>query len=408
MVMTKKSGPQNKKYTEARGEQGVLALADGTVFYGRAFGALRGQDEPITGEAVFNTSMYGYQEILTDPSYAGQIMCFTYPHIGNVGCNEEDVESGRVYTEGLIVRRACKVPSNFRSTQSLSAYLAQSGVMGLEGIDTRQLVAHLRDKGAQMAVMAAGEGIDPAALVAKAKSLGTMEGKDYVREVACAASYTWDHPSWTLTDGNSRRLTQEQLVSRPHVVAIDCGIKTNILRLLVDVGFRVTVVPAGTTSSAILALKPDGVFLSNGPGDPATLGYVVDPVRELLGKLPLFGICLGHQILGQALGGKTYKLKFGHRGGNHPVRDETTGKVEISVQNHGFAVAKDSLPKNVFVSHINLNDGTVEGLEVKDLRAFSVQYHPEASPGPHDSRYLFQRFFDLVVGADQIKHKGAA
>jgi carbamoyl-phosphate synthase small subunit len=256
--------------------------------------------------------------------------------------------------------------------------------------------------------MAAGAALDTGALVAQAKALGTMEGKDYVREVACSTTYTWDHLSWSLTQGANRRLTQEQLVSRPHVVAIDCGIKTNILRLLVDVGFRVTVVPAGTTSSAIMALKPDGLFLSNGPGDPATLGYVVDPVRELLGKLPIFGICLGHQILGQALGGKTYKLKFGHRGGNHPVRDETTGKVEISVQNHGFAVAKESLPANVFISHINLNDGTVEGLEARDLKAFSVQYHPEASPGPHDSRYLFNRFFDLVVGVEQVRQRGAA
>jgi carbamoyl-phosphate synthase small subunit len=343
--------------------------------------------------------MYGYQEILTDPSYAGQIMCFTYPHIGNVGCNEEDVESSRVFTEGLVVRAAHKTPSNFRSTISLQSYLARNNIMGLEGVDTRVVVSHLRDHGAQMSVMAGGEGIKPDELVDRAKSLGSMEGKDYVKHVACKQTYTWDLLSWSLAHGNSRKLSQEQLVSRPHVVAVDCGVKMNILRLLVDVGFRVTVVPAGTTVDEIMALRPDGVFLSNGPGDPATLGYVVKPAKELLGKVPMFGICLGHQILGQAFGGSTYKLKFGHRGGNHPVRDETTGKVEITVQNHGFAVKKEGLSSKVKVSHINLNDDTVEGLESKELKAFSVQYHPEASPGPHDSRYLFKRFFDLVVGA---------
>jgi carbamoyl-phosphate synthase small subunit len=386
-------------WQEARGEVGYLALADGKVYRGRCFGALRGASNPVEGEAVFNTSMYGYQEILTDPSYAGQIMCFTYPHIGNVGCNEEDVESARIYTEGLVVRAAHKAPSNFRSTMTLPQYLLRSGIMGLEGVDTREIVSHLRDHGSQMAVLAGGDSVKPGELVDRAKSLGSMEGKDYVRAVACKETYTWDSPSWTLAAGNSRRLSQEQLVSRPHAVAIDCGIKTNILRLLVDVGFRVTVVPAGTSSKEIMALRPDGLFLSNGPGDPATLGYVVKPVKELLGKVPMFGICLGHQILGQALGGSTYKLKFGHRGGNHPVRDETTGKVEITVQNHGFAVRKEGLAKEAFVSHLNLNDMTVEGLESREHRVFSVQYHPEASPGPHDSRYLFQRFFGLVTGS---------
>jgi carbamoyl-phosphate synthase small subunit len=384
---------------QAMGEVGYLALANGTVFKGKSFGALRGEDNPICGELVFNTSMYGYQEILTDPSYAGQIMTFTYPHIGNVGCNEDDVESGRIYTEGIIVRVAHKTPSNFRSTQSLQDYLLKSNVMGLEGIDTRDLVIALRTHGAQMSVMASGEGINPDTLVDMAKAAGSMEGRDYVKQVACDEMYTWDYLSWSLEHGNRRRLTQEQLVSRPHAVAVDCGVKTNILRLLVDVGFRVTVVPAGTTAEQIMALRPDGVFLSNGPGDPATLDYVVNPVRDILGKAPIFGICLGHQILGQALGGKTYKLKFGHRGGNHPVRDETTGKVEITVQNHGFAVDKESVGKRAFVSHLNLNDMTVEGLESKELKAFSVQYHPEASPGPHDSRYLFERFYQLVTGS---------
>jgi carbamoyl-phosphate synthase small subunit len=383
---------------QAQGETGYLALANGMVFKGACFGALRGEDNPTTGELVFNTSMYGYQEILTDPSYAGQIMTFTYPHIGNVGCNEDDVESGRVYTEGLVVRAAHKQPSNFRATISLQDYLTKHGVMGIEGIDTRELVIALRTHGAQMAVMAGGEKVNPDTLVDRARALGSMEGKDYVRSVACKEVYTWDFLPWSLEHGNAQRLTQEQLVSRPHAVAIDCGVKTNILRLLVDVGFRVTVAPAGITAAELMALRPDGVFLSNGPGDPATLGYVVKPVQEILGKVPIFGICLGHQILGQALGGKTYKLKFGHRGGNHPVRDEHTGKVEITVQNHGFAVDKGSLGANAFVSHLNLNDMTVEGIESKEHRAFSVQYHPEASPGPHDSRYLFERFFRSVVG----------
>jgi carbamoyl-phosphate synthase small subunit len=272
--------------------------------------------------------------------------------------------------------------------------------MGIEGIDTRQLVAHLRDKGAQMCAIAGGDSVDPKALVEVARAQGSMEGKDYVKAVSCKDVYGWDFLSWSLKDGNDKRLSQEQLVSRPHVVAIDCGIKHNILRLLVDVGFRLTVVPAGYTSEQIMSLRPDGLFLSNGPGDPATLSYVVNPVRELLGKVPMFGICLGHQILGQALGGSTYKLKFGHRGGNHPVRDETTGKVEITVQNHGFAVVKDSLSKEVSITHINLNDQTVEGLASRKARAFSVQYHPESSPGPHDARYLFKRFYDLVMGGE--------
>lgn len=392
---------------EAHGEQGFLALADGRVFKGRCFGALRGLNEPVQGEAVFNTSMYGYQEILTDPSYAGQIMCFTYPHIGNVGCNREDVESDRVYSEGLVVRAAQREPSNFRSEISLHSYLAQNGVMGLEGIDTRVVVAHLRDAGAQMAVMAGGAGVNPDELVDRARALGSMEGKDYVKAVACTETYSWDLRSWSLAGGNSRRISQEELVGRPHVVAVDCGIKQNILRLLVDVGFRVTVVPAGTSAADIAALRPDGVFLSNGPGDPATLGYVVNPVRDLLGRVPIFGICLGHQILGQACGASTYKLKFGHRGGNHPVRDETTGKVEITVQNHGFAVDPAGLTGDVMVSHLNLNDMTVEGLQAPALRAFSVQYHPEASPGPHDSRYLFTRFYQLVVGAGGVSYAKA-
>jgi carbamoyl-phosphate synthase small subunit len=387
---------------ETTWQVGYLALANGIVFKGKCFGALRGEDNPVCGELVFNTSMYGYQEILTDPSYAGQIMTFTTPHIGNVGCNEEDAESSKVHVEGIVVRAAHKVPSNFRATVSLPEYLARSNVMGIEGIDTRELVIALRTHGAQMAVMSGGDGINPDDLIDRAKSAGSaegfMKGKDYVKHVTCKQSYTWDYFPWSFEHGNRRRVPQDQLASRPHVVAVDCGIKNNILRLLVDVGFRVTVVPAGTSSADIMALRPNGVFLSNGPGDPATLDYVVAPVREILGRVPVFGICLGHQILAQALGGKTYKLKFGHRGGNHPVRDESTGKVEITSQNHGFAVDQGSIKNRAFISHVNLNDMTVEGLDAKELRAFSVQYHPEASPGPHDSRYLFERFYGLVTG----------
>lgn len=373
----------------------VLALADGTIYRGFSFGAQ--SPRPSLGEVVFNTSMYGYQEILTDPSYAGQIITFTYPHIGNVGCNDEDNESDRVHVQGMIIRELSKVTSNFRSRRSLSEYLRAAGVMGLYGIDTRELVSHIRTHGAQMGAMASGERINSDELVDMARAAGSMEGKDYVKQVSCKKPYVWDELPWSLAHGGGRRLSQEKLVSRPHVVAVDCGIKRHILRLLLDTGFRVTVVPATSTSSEILALKPDGLFLSNGPGDPATLEYVVQPAKELLGKVPMFGICLGHQVLAQAVGGTTYKLKFGHRGGNHPVKDFTTNKVEITVQNHGFAVGPNTLRDGVEVTHVNLNDQTIEGLQVPEAEAFSVQYHPEAAPGPHDARYLFQRFFDSVV-----------
>jgi carbamoyl-phosphate synthase small subunit len=375
---------------------GVIALADGTVFRGGSFGRIRGVDQAIVGEVVFNTSMFGYQEILTDPSYAGQVMCFTCPHIGNVGCNDDDVESGKVHAEGVIVRQLSSVVSNFRAQRTFDEYLDRAGIMGLSGIDTREIVAHLRDHGAQMGAMASGDDVNIADLVDRARAQGSMAGKDYVKAVSCRSPYTWNELPWTL--GRERQaIPDERIVSRPHVVAVDCGVKHNILRLLVETGFRVTVVPATSSGAEILALRPDGVFLSNGPGDPATLGYIVDAVRHVLGKVPIFGICLGHQILGQVAGGKTYKLKFGHRGGNHPVRDETTGRVEITVQNHGFAVDPATLPGDVRITHINLNDGTVEGLELPTVRAFSVQYHPEASPGPHDSKYLFRRFFESVV-----------
>ncbi len=381
-------------------EKAVIALADGKIFYGTAFGASRSVDRAIVGEMVFNTSLFGYQEILTDPSYAGQIMNFTAPHIGNVGCNPEDDESTQVFAEGLVVRQLSRCVSNFRATQSLPEYLRERDVMGVSGVDTRQIVSHLRDNGSQMGAMACGDSINTDDLVDKARQAGSMEGKEYVQQVSCKEIYSWNEGAWRLKrDGSSAdaQLSEEQLCNRPHVVALDCGIKYNILRLLIDVGFRVTVMPATSDAKTILAQKPDGLFLSNGPGDPATLGFIVATVKELVGRFPIFGICLGHQILGQVFGGKTYKLKFGHRGGNHPVMDLRTKRVEITVQNHGFAVDAGSLPSSVQVSHINLNDQTVEGIEVPEKKIFSVQYHPEASPGPHDSRYLFRRFFENVV-----------
>lgn len=384
------------------GRAGMLALADGTIYRGSCFGSERTLKNPVLGEVVFNTSMFGYQEILTDPSYAGQIMCFTAPHIGNVGCNAEDIESAKVYAEGVLIRDLPRVVSNFRADRSLPQYLWQNGIMGLCGLDTRELVTHLRSHGAQMGAIAVGDNLNADDLVSLARAQGSMEGKDYVKAVSCREIYPWNELPWTLQSsvqqGGKRELDFGELWSRPHVVALDCGIKHNILRLLLDVGFRVTVMPAASTAQEIQAQQPDGLFLSNGPGDPATLGYVVKPVKELFGKLPIFGICLGHQIVGQVVGGKTYKLKFGHRGGNHPVRNELSGKVEITVQNHGFAVERASLPKDVTVSHINLNDNTIEGLDIPEARAFCVQYHPESSPGPHDAQYLFRRFFELVVG----------
>jgi carbamoyl-phosphate synthase small subunit len=383
---------------QQRAKTAVLALADGRVFQGIAFGAEADAQHAVTGEVVFNTSMYGYQEILTDPSYAGQIMCFTYPQIGNVGCNPDDVESDKVYVEGVLIRNLSRIASNFRSTMDLNCYLERAGIMGVAEIDTRSLVQHLRDRGAQMGAMACGDSINPDDLVDLARRQGGMEGKDYVHAVSCREPYLWNGLPWSWEQGGYRKISQDKLCSRPHVVAMDFGIKHNILRLLLGSGFRVTVVPADYSSEQILALAPDALFLSNGPGDPAALAGIVDNMRQLLGRFPIFGICLGHQILGLALGGRTYKLKFGHRGGNHPVMDMSTSKVEITVQNHGFAVAAEGFPSGVKLSHINLNDRTVEGLEVPDLRVFCIQYHPEASPGPHDARYLFRRFFESVVG----------
>ena len=368
-----------------------LALADGTVFSGASIGA----EAEASGEVVFNTSMTGYQEILTDPSYRFQMLTFTYPHIGNVGVNPEDVESDRVQVSGLIVRHLSRHYSNFRATGSLNDYLVENNVAGIEGIDTRALVLHLRNTGSQMGVIASGKQ-NPDDLIAKARALPSMEGLDLVKIVSTKTPYTWSEGTWVLGRGYPKFSKEEQL-SKPHIVAIDFGIKYNILRLLVDQGFRVTVVPCDYSAEAIQALRPDGVFLSNGPGDPAVVTYAIETTKALLGKSPIFGICLGHQILGHALGIPTFKLKFGHRGGNHPVRNELTGSVEITVQNHGFASVAHTRPKGVRITHMNLNDQTIEGLELKEAGAFSVQYHPEASPGPVDAQYLFQQFKENVA-----------
>jgi carbamoyl-phosphate synthase small subunit len=366
----------------------ILALADGTVYRGWGFGA----EKTCVGEVVFNTCMTGYQEVLTDPSYFRQIVVMTPVQIGNTGVNPQDEESGRPWVSGFVVRESSPIVSNWRSQEDLERYLARHGVPGIDGIDTRALTRHIRDEGAQAGAIGVGRVSDDD-LVDMARDWGTMEGKDLVRDVTQAEETSWEEGPYHPLDG-FRRMEQ-----RYHVVAVDYGIKRNILRELTGVGCRVTVVPAGTTSERIMELAPDGIFLSNGPGDPEPLIYAVSEVKKLLGKVPIFGICLGHQILGLALGGKTYKLKFGHHGGNHPVRDVSTEKVEITSQNHGFVVDPESLVKagqNIEVTHINLNDGTVEGIRHLEIPAFSVQYHPEASPGPHDAHYLFNRFVEMM------------
>jgi carbamoyl-phosphate synthase small subunit len=362
-----------------------LALADGTLFEGRSFGAVA----EAGGEVVFNTSMTGYQEILTDPSYRGQLVAMTYPEIGNVGVNSEDVESRRPFVEGFIVREYWEQPSNWRAQKTLAAYMKEHGIPGIEGIDTRALVRHVRLHGAQEAVLSAVD-LDPASLIEKARARPGLVGRDLVREVTTEKPYDWDQGTWALDTGYGRSAKPDRFV-----VAYDFGIKHNILRNLVNAGCRVRVVPAATPAAEALAMNPDGVFLSNGPGDP-DVGPYARVVADLIGKKPIFGICLGHQILGLALGGKTYKLKFGHHGGNQPVMDLTTRKVEITSQNHGFAVDADSLAKVAELTHVNLNDQTVEGLRHRDVPLFSVQYHPESSPGPHDARYLFRRFVDMI------------
>ncbi len=365
----------------------ILALADGTVFEGTAFGA---QGE-TTGEVVFNTSMMGYQEVLTDPSYNGQLVCMTYSQQGNYGINEEDIESVGPWVEGFIVKEACMYPSNWRSTDSLMGYLARHGIVGISGIDTRALTRIIRDKGAMQAVISTTDP-DYKRLVEKARASRGLVGVDLVKEVTCKRPYKWEEELWRVGRGYPKGTTEK----RYKVVAYDFGIKRNILRNLAEAGCDVAVVPASTPAESVLQSNPDGIFLSNGPGDPDAVTYAKENVAKLIGKKPIFGICLGHQILSLALGGKTFKLKFGHRGGNQPVKDLTTGKVEITSQNHGFAVEGESLFGIVDISHINLNDRTVEGLAHKELPLFSVQYHPEASPGPHDSQYLFKRFVDMM------------
>jgi len=357
-------------------KKAILVLEDGRTFHGASFGA----DGESYGEMVFNTSMTGYQEILTDPSYAGQIVCMTYPLIGNYGVNEEDVESRRPWVEGFVVKESSRIASSWRSTETLDSYLKRNGIVGIERIDTRALVRHIRDKGAMRSAISTTD-LDPASLLDKVRKSPGMANRELASAVTIDESY--DYPATS--------------AEKYHVVAYDFGVKTNSLREFAKFGCRITVVPSETTADEALALKPDGIFLSNGPGDPASMEPVVEEIRKLTESgVPMFGICLGHQILGQVFGGSTYKLKFGHRGGNQPIKDLTTGKVEITAHNHGFAVAAESLPESVEVTHVNLNDNTVAGLRHKSIPAFSVQYHPESAPGPHDSEYLFKRFIDSM------------
>ena len=378
--------------------QAILALEDGRIFRGKAYGAANSPNGAIAeriGEVVFNTSLTGYQEIFTDPSYAGQIVVLTNPHIGNYGTSPSDAESAKPYIEGLVVREFSPVSSNWRSTEVADEYLERNGVPVIGEIDTRAVVRHLRANGCLRGVIStAVDDVD--ALVAKARAHKTMAGTDLASVVTTKLQYTWDATEPKNETGDKLLPAGNEAGKQMHVVAYDFGIKQNILRMLARENCRVTVVPAKTSAEDVLAMNPDGVFFSNGPGDPEPLDYAIENVRKIKGQKPMFGICLGHQIFGMALGGKTYKLKFGHHGGNHPIQNLETGKVEITAQNHNFNVDPKSLPDDVEQTHVNLNDNTLAGLKHKTDPMFSVQYHPEASPGPHDSHYLFRQFRTLM------------
>lgn len=368
----------------------ILALENGQVFTGSAIGAHGAECE---GELVFNTAMTGYQEVLTDPSYKGQVVTFTYPHIGNYGVNTDDVESDGIKAAGMVVHELSPIVSNFRANRSLQTYMEEHGVAGIEGLDTRSIVRVLRSEGAMRCVIAHGDDLDPQELVERARAIPTMNGLDLTPLVTTRVPYVWEnseHNEWDYRPEMRKGGTLK------HVVAVDFGIKRNILRRLSHHGCKVTVVPATATADEILAYSPDGVFLSNGPGDPSAVMSAIASVKGLLGKKPIFGICLGHQILSLAVGATTFKLKFGHRGANHPVKNLKTGSIEITSQNHGFAVDPTTLPANAEMTHVNLNDNTCAGIALTNVPAFAVQYHPEASPGPHDSDYLFHQFVGMM------------
>ncbi len=369
----------------------LLALADGRVFEGRSFGATG----EVVGELVFNTSMTGYQEILTDPSYEGQMVVMTYPLIGNYGINSEDFESSKPWVRAFVVKENCSAPVNWRSEISLDQFLKKHGIVGIEGVDTRAVTIQIREKGAQEAVISTID-LDSESLIKKARQSTGLVGKDLVQNVTCSEIYSWNESTWNLGNGYAKKKSS---CSKYKVIAYDFGVKQNILRMLVEQDCDVTVVPAYAKADEVLSMNPDGIFLSNGPGDPEGVHSVIENVKQLIGKKPIFGICLGHQLLCLALGAKSFKLRFGHRGGNQPVINLETKKVEITCQNHGFSIVKDSLPECLEPTHINLNDETLEGVRHKTLPIFSVQYHPESSPGPHDAEYLFGKFLNMMSGA---------
>ena len=371
----------------------LLVLADGKIYEGEHFGS----EGEVEAEIVFNTSMSGYQEIITDPSYCGQMVVMTYPLIGNYGVNPEDFESDRPHLSGFIIKELSKVQSNWRSRGSLEEFLKETNVFGIQGIDTRALTRRIREKGAQQAILSTDTS-DPQRLIEKVRKSPGLIGRDLVKEVTCKNAYDWNESEWTIHSGKTK--LKEVKDRSYNVLVYDFGVKRNILRKLTRAGCKVRVVPANTPADEVLATRPDGIFLSNGPGDPAAVPYAIDNVKTILGKVPVFGICLGHQILSLALKGKTYKLRFGHHGGNQPVLDVKSGKIEITSQNHGFAVEQNSFDSDVDITFLNLNDDTVEGIQHKSWPVFSVQYHPEASPGPHDSEHLFYKFVNLMKVGD--------